>query len=426
MINKIRTLIGLGGFLLLISNPVAATEYSVDSNLKVNADHNDNVRLTPKNHISLQGREVRPEIDAKVAGETWQGEIDTTLSFNNFNRSEYDSDDQYVDLKLNKNTERSQFGLQSNLTRDSTRTSEIDTSGIVGARATRRVSYSGGPYWAYQVTERSRVSLDAEIERVDYADNTNTDYKNSSLSADWITQINEVASLEANIYASKYDNEGISLGFGIIRKTESKNFGVRVGGIYQPMENLKVTALLGSKETRENYRFDDPLNGCQLVDNLIAFDPNLSKTLTSCAVTDFRDRGFTGNINVDWNLERSSLEAGYGVIYQPSGQGYTYESKTTSASWKYQVSKTSHARLDILYGQNRAVGASLSNSGQNRLNRDYANFTSRYGFRLTGYWWIEAAYIYRWQDRDVDSESAESNTIKLGIRYAPTMKIWSR
>lgn len=405
----------------LTAGPASALEYSVQPMVSATATHNDNIRLTPSDHLSLQGREVRTRAAGKVASENWMAELELDLKFNSFNRSEYDSDDQFLDLKLNKNTERQNYGLNAGITRDSTRTSEVDTSGNVGIGAERRELYSFNPYWSGSVDDRNRISLQGGVTEVQYGTARFTDYQYYSLYAGWDTTLDEDLRLNVQLSATNYQPDSRPATYGTSYSADSTGLGVQVGGEYKMTEQFTINALVGSTETEQEYSIGDPLDACQ--------DPFLASfglTPDVCALRDYKDRNFTTDISLDWRGERSYLSIGYTIENQPSSQGYEVESEQFNLDGKYRVSEKGNLTLVMLVGRREAVDVSASAIDPTNSNRDFANSTITYSHKVTENWRVNAIYGYRWQDREIATDDAESHTVKLGIEYQPTKSIWSR
>lgn len=419
MLRTIKTLFGVVA--VILAGPALALEYSLQPSAQANATHTDNIRLTAEDPISLQGREVSTAVESQVASESWQLETIIDLRFNNFNREEFDSDDQDVDLNFNKDTERSSFGLRSNVTRDSTRTSEIDTTGNIGVEAERRESVTINPYWSYLVNDINRVSLEGSASQVDYAGARFTDYDYDVLTANWFTVYSDALTFQVNLSATNYESEKSLSTFQVEYFTKTEGLALQVGGDYKITEQLSVNALVGTRESDQVYEIEDPLSACT--------NPVLrvtGRTPQVCDLEDYNDRSITADISVLHEGERSNFSMSYSISNEPTSRGYEVESEELRVKWHFRASERDTLDAKMLYGQVQAIDVSVSAIDPENANRDFLNANILYGHQLTESWRVEADFGYRWQDKEAAQGSAESYAVKLGVRYRPTRFIWSR
>ena len=402
-----------------------AAEYSLESGLKVSARHNDNIKLTADEKTSLQGRVVEPRLRAKVAGEAWDTSLDVDLKFNNFNNERYDSDDQFVIWVVNKKTERHVLSLNTDITRDSTRTSELDTSGIVTNFAVRREQYSVSPAWRYNVNDRNYVTLFGNISRTEYRDDRFSDYDYNSTGVTWTNIVEENIQLTLRLTGTLYEPDERAINylgeFELGSKAESTSYSGQIEGVYSFAENWFINSLIGSTYTDQTYSVRDPQDACN---NSILESLDLIPGI--CALDDFSSSELMADISFSWSNERSEANVGYSISNQPSSQGYEVEHERYTAFVKYNTSKNSYVYLRINYGTNTAVDTSVSSIDVQNSNRDLGGASVVYDYRFAESWKINAGYRYRWQERETDVDDAESNTILITINYQPTKSTWSR
>lgn len=425
-----------GFFLLtpLLAGDLYGLEYSLQPGVAAYATHDDNIRLTPENHLSLQGREVSTSVETQVAAESWQLEFDVDLRFNHYNREDFNSDDQFVDLNFNKDTERQNFGFTSNYKRDSTRTSELESTGIVGLEASRRESYAVSPYWSVMVTEVDRFSINGSYSSVDYDDRASqyTDYEYSVLGMSWFRVINENLTMQLNVTGTEYEaasrtgnivlfNQVLPYDFTEY-KVETSNTRIGVGGEYKFTENFSLSGLVGSTETEQQYDVLEPAGAC---DQGVQVGPFLA-LVRECLIEDFNGRSVSGDVTLAWAGERTNWSTRYSIRNQPSSRGYEVESEDFLFKWKYAVSERSSVKFKTLYGKVRSVDETTSAIDPNSADRDFINSNLTLSYRLSRSWQMFTDFAYRWQDRDDAADSAESYAVKLGISYSPVEMKWSR
>lgn len=423
----------------LATVPVSALEYSVAPSVEAYATHDDNIRLSPQNPTSLQGREVRTALDSGVASETWQLDLDIDLRFNNFNREEYDSDDQYIDLNFNKNAERQSFGVRSSVVRDSTRTSEIEDSGVVGFEAQRKETYRLNPYWSYFVNSTNRLTLNGSYSEIDFAESASrlTDYDSAAASLSWFSVVDEDLTLQFMVsgYSTEYDSrelQGRTYLVDTAYELESESYSAQVGGEFKFTEQLTIDALVGVINTKQQTDVTDPESACEtgvpatVSIPFFPFSATASLIPNECLREDFDEDSVTGEIGAKWSGERSNWGVRYSIEHVPSSLGYTVESEKARANWKYRLTETSNVEFRFLYGQVEALDASSATTTSINDNRDFVNTRLVYSHRVADNWSVVADLGYRWQEREAARDGAESYAIKMGISYTPTGSIWSR
>ena len=409
----------------LVSHASLAAEYSLENSLKVSAYHNDNIQLVPVNGKSLHGRTVRPAMVAKVAGDTWDAALDVDLSFNNFNRSEYDSDDQDVTVAARKQTERHTFSIDVNAVRDSTRTSEQDTSGIVTNSAVRRENYSVSPRWNYLLSDRNSISINGSVTEAEYKSERFTDYDYDSVILSWNHTLEENLQLTLQLTGTMYEpDERISIVFGFFEvgsKTESTSYGAQLGGEYSISENWSINSLVGSTYTDQEYIIRDPQGVCT---NPFLVDQGLTPGI--CNIEDFSGNNLTADVSTNWANENFEMSLGYSIRNQPSSQGYEIEYERFTALMRYRINQKNSINLDFTYGINDALDNSVADVDPRNSNRDFSNAKFAYEYRLAEEWRLKTSYGYKWQDRETNISDADSHSIQIGISYQPTMSMWSR
>lgn len=387
-------------------------EYAAEPSLRVITSHSDNVRLAVSDETSLQGREFIPGLLLQASELDWRVSLDTDLTFNNYNRGEFDSDDQSVTLDAIKATERQRFSFRANSTRDSTRTSELDTTGIV-TDAVRRELYSFAPQWSYQVSDRSEVTVLGSISEVSFKDDEFTDYSYDVLQVIWNSTINEAVKASVQLTGTQYEPDAQLVFSQLSRESTSDAVQLQVGGDYQITEKLSINALVGSAYTDRQFTFNDPEGICNLFPDF-------------CDVEDFSDANLTTNVAMQWDGSRNDLSVEYSIQNTPSSQSVEIESERVKLDWTYYVSSKSNLKTEISYSTNESVGLSRQEQQINNVNREFGNVSLGYSYRVAKEWRVFARGTYRWQDREINPGQAEANEIRLGIDYKPTKFVWSR
>lgn len=429
-----------GVVLLLLSSPLGwAAEYRAEGKLEVAARHDDNINLGVSNQDSVYGELVNPAGKLWVKTENWDTSLNVDLKFSDFNRSGYDSDDQYVDLVSDWAGEKSTFSLSAKAAHDTTRTSEAEDSGRFSNE--RRKLYSLAPSWSYSITDKNLVTLSATASLIDYSADDYTGYTNGQVYAEWTHVYTENLRffLRANAKESEFDEKTqfnslfvqvVDTPVGPVTNPEFTDqtyvtttfeSGLQFGASYQFTENLNFYGLFGSSESDTEYDITDEFDACAIT----LGDPVwVVRGICEREEQDFTSRTKTIDTSISWSGERQTFSLGYNTRTQPSSDGYVLEFEKLNLNWKYELSKKNSVTAVALWGENTALEAPDAQLQTSSSNREYSSFTLSYTHRLTERWRTSASFRYRFQDREKDDGTAEATGARLSISYRPQTKQW--
>lgn len=431
---------------LVLASLAMAAEYSVDPRLHIVTEHNDNLRMTERNQLSAHGTSAEAGVLLRRRSEVDGQELDLRLRSTQYNRSDFDSDDQFARGALHRNWRRGGALLRFNVDRDSTRDSEIIDTGDILHKSYRRERYQIEPSAHYILSLRQRIdaSLSAEAVRYGHERYMDYDYGTGSLTWTWSSseRLNWFVQGSYTHYKSKQSRD---LGFSVLNtppllpllpllpfeefsqsySSRSRTAGLQLGGEYRWSEQLSLTAMAGQSRTRNRYRIKDPMEVCSFFEQQGL--PELYQGLIGlCGMEDSRGNTRLWNVTLDWTGQRHSFQGGFLSQTQPSADGYLLESRRATLGWRYELTERARLIADGLWGRNKAQGSSPLQLGAHRSERDYVTARVRYQHKLTEHWFVEADYRYRYMDRRAVRGTAESSALMLGIRYTPQGWRWSR
>jgi hypothetical protein len=179
------TLACSGAGALLVASSACAAEWLVSPSARVATDYTDNPRLLEKGGTSSTGTVGETSATLQRRAERFDLSLRPSVRFARYQGDEsLDSDDQYLDTHFKYVNERSEWSGSVNLTRDTTLTSEIGSTGFVQAnRRHESITVSAGPtFW---LTERVNAGVQAYLLDSHYPDARNTglvDYEYRALS----------------------------------------------------------------------------------------------------------------------------------------------------------------------------------------------------------------------------------------------------
>lgn len=413
----------------LLSSGLAAVEYSSQSELQVSTQYDDNARLSYDDPINLFGYSVKPKVDWQAKEEHWNVKAVADLRFNNYDLQEWNSDDQYLTFAGSYQTERQSFGLNTSAIKDSTRTSEYDTSGRIGFSAERREQLIIAPSWAYLLTGRNQLSLQVSGSNTEYDSDNYTDYKYLSGQGGWTYIFNEDVRFTFNLTYSDYKPDyrgpfdiglpGLTV-FSGLAASRTKSVGYLVGGEYAFTEQLTITGNIGSTEGDSKYTLIEIPNGnvdCQAYENA-----NLP--LPACNIEDYKSTNLQGDVSLDYLGERNKLKLGVSLQNQPTSNGYVMQYLRVSVDWVYQLSEKSKFSTYLSGGENKSIDEETAAVGTANPNRNFANVILVYNYRFMENWHLSTTAKYHWQEYESLAGHASASGVSLGITYRPTKKFW--
>lgn len=423
--------------------------------MKVNASHNDNIRLVESGKTAVREIEAAPTLTFGANTETTKFEFDSLFSFKRFDKSEFNSDDQYLTLTFSHEFERSTVGLGAKLVHDSTITSELLTTGRIGDTAVHAEHYELTPSWTYTLNESNLLKLAATYATQNYDSNAYIGYDNPSGEVDWIHVFNDRFKWVTSATYSDYRSDTLST-FAIPGPTwpsssgittgqfgeqsysiRTKTTGLQIGVDYLITEQSTLSARLGRSRNDTTYPIKDPNNVCsnaeylQLISNpqyLQLVQLGLLPAVGGICNSIPHDVQVVASNELDWSWqsERQNIAIRASQSTQPTANGYTVEALQVNSNWGYQLTEFDSASASLVLVRNRASGSTAQLPIAASADRNYAAATLAYQRQLNQDWYVTANYQFSYQKYTQTDYRADSHAILLGIEYRPTQWHWSR
>jgi opacity protein-like surface antigen len=310
---------------------------------------------------------------------------------------EDESDDYFLNFNGTHKAQKSTWAFRARYSAQQVRTAEIedpdfdnpdvdrpitDDSGVIQIE-NRRNRLSLSPGAEFQISPRTRVGIVVDHTDADYDNNDAglQDYQNSAVSVNLTRQLTQQNAVSLQLFGSSYEPEtgdstsdslGLTLQFA---RQLSERYSTQVFAGFQQVTTDSINAGQPSSITD-----DVPLGGVSL----------MREFQTSRLVLDLRH-------SVD-----------------PSGRGLVTERTHFRASFRHQFTPLLTGSISGRYVQENTVPDSPF-----RPDRDFAALQLDASWRLNRNWTLLAAYVYTRQEFTIQSDSASSNRVRLGIRYAP-------
>jgi hypothetical protein len=272
---------------VLCAQRASAAEWQVAPSLNVGTSYADNPRLFTHDETSSSG--AIGELNAGLRRLTDRSELflrPRLVSSRYSDDESLDSDDQYLTAGYNRQGERSEWNTELGLTRDTTLTSELGTTGLVQSnRRHQAVSFTVAP----KVMFTERVSGGLQMSLIDnrYIDAESTglvDYTYKALALYCTIALTDAGS---SLTVTAQGGELASPGY-LQAATETRDASLRLGWSFQPWA-LWTASLSGGPSMVETDRNDD--------------------------------RGFVMDSELKRSGERWSLAASAGRSQSPTGRG---------------------------------------------------------------------------------------------------------
>ncbi len=371
----------MGPLLSLIAVTSHAEQWYIEPWISLRSGYDDNVQLyvdNPKETFSLIGT-----VHADFGYRTKLTEVDfrARLSSRRYeNVSDINADEGFFELDARSISERDIFGFQARQDYDTTRTSELETTGLIQSSVDRSRSYIQ-PYWQREVNERIMLMLSYGHTEVSY-EAILVDYTNQAANLGLTYEYSPRTRLLGTFYGTAYEAKSISTRFDTLGTT----FGAR----HQYNETINMSLSVGIAHTDSSYMVT----------------PGQLESSTHSA------RLFDATLKKDW--ETVTLEVSAGISETPSGLGRLIRKNFLGMNWTKYFHQRLRLGISVQVYNNEKVGG-LANAAD---ERNYFSFKPRLVYELTEWALLSGEFRYRTQEYTAsNSDPAESNAVFVSLRY---------
>lgn len=388
--------------MLWASGSAMAAEWLVEPLLDLGLRYDDNIGLDPDN-----AEEVRAITVGAGAQFSRNTEVSRTRARALFSYVDYDElrdrDQQLLELASRYRAQRHVLGLTASLRRDTTFTVRGDeviedgdviiidpdvTDGIEGpdlpdvgvaAVQIRRDRIILRPTWEYDLTRRTAIGLGYRLYDVSYDDEPGADlvdHTTHAVEGRFIYRLAPNRTISAVVEAARFEAD----------ERDARTDNISLLAVYDHAFSpvLRTSFSLGARDSS----IEEP-----------GVDESSSGVILRASLTRDLEAG------------RISLRAGRDV--RPSGVGEVVETDRVEANFARDLTP----RLTFVMSGTAFKLRSVRDDGGGSADRDYFRIQPGLRYALTRNMEVEASYRYRWQDRETDPGSAESNSVMLRLRY---------
>lgn len=387
----------LAAVLLCSFFPVAASaeKWYWEPVFRARTGYDDNIRLEPSDEESAFNYHLSGDARFGFRTEVSDVKFQTLLATHQYNGlSDLDYNEALFGVDASLRHDLDTFGIDASIHRDSSRTSELSTTGSVDTSIPRIRTYLS-PSWSRKLSETSQLQLHYAYTDVNYinksgsatSSGTNlTDYRYQTADIGLIRKLSEKTDLQTFLLGSRYKASGVY--------SKSESIGFQVGLAHRFSETFSASAALGL-----NY-----IDTLFLNSNRVKDEENDIAPLVS--------------ISFDKTWERMSLNGSLTTSSSPGGEGRMLSRNSVALDFKRKLSERLNFALNTSYTRNETAGG-VTVSGDTRT---YFAIEPRLSWKASRWWTISGSYRYRAQEyTESDSGVAESNAVYIGVEY-----VWPR
>ncbi|MFQ6023141.1 MAG: outer membrane beta-barrel protein [Acidiferrobacterales bacterium] len=391
-LRKEVTLVIWGLWVLAHSSSLAAAGWSFEPAIETGAEYDTNVRLTTGPHDSVWGATIAPELILNKETERTRVDLGLLLVSTQYSGDEVDDiDDQVLTVGTRQQiTERASWGFDGSFIRD-TLLRGVDTFGapidipdvdledtdvaLVQQRV-RRERLRLRPLWTYALTPRTSGLLEYRFVDASFSDIGTTDlvdYDRNRILYTLSTRLTGAKSVNFVADVSRYRAPDAN--------TETDNVSLLGGMGYAFSETLRGEFLVGVRET--------------------SFEPESPVDDTS---------GVVYRASLEKRSEVTALTMILRRDIDPTGVGESVETDELIILLRRELSPrlTFRFRADLFENKSLQVA---------NVDRKYYEVEPLLRWQWTRSRFLQGAYRYRRNRRDIDQESADSNSVFFSVVF---------
>jgi hypothetical protein len=360
--------------------PGMPAAFNLQAKIGETFEYDDNPLLTTATASALIGSITAPEFLVSGGSPDANLSLDTTLDINEFNLAGYSSQDLHSKFNATIDRQRLLASLKATLDYDTTRTSELNLSGInlVGIRHT---GFTISPEIGFRISPIDQFVLDGSLNENDYANTViYTDFRTYTVRPTYVHSFDPNNSIAAFVGLQKYETLT-----GVASSIESIMPGLGWNSQITPRLTGSVSA--GLNQSRASVG----------------------------GVSSPTSNGYTYNVNFIYGLAESldHITATLSHNLTPVSSGIEVTQTSVELSEKHQFTPRFSANISLLYQTNQ-----LPNAGSGE-QKTYLSGAAEIDYTLTRSLTFSGTFRYRHRDFFVSRQVAASNALLFSIVFSP-------
>lgn len=434
--------------LSLFSHYASAEKYGLGFSFIYQSLHNDNYLLTEKHQPSLYGDLITPTLnfDRKDEKSHFNARIQAVVE--RYNREVFnDEHPRYtLDYKY-RGSERLAFELGYGVTKQATRISELQDSGLIDTVPSSAVEREYKAAMAYQLSEKDSLSINAYNQQKIYDSDLYADLNNRMIQSVYDRRLSERLNVNGVLLASRYKSNYVGY-FPLLplqvtdrwicppdtllvnntcvsfepaqgyARNESESYGSVIGFSWQQSKQLSLSGKAGETLT-------ETVQTISLPKISAIFGPPIEQELVFGGrreqITDVKSK--TAELSLSYAQERSEVNLSWGKQVQPSSTGSLWNLDNYRVHYLYKVNDKSRITFSLSDNHFTALDeAVLDNSnGDRRLAQGELSYAHQ--FTLNWSVNINLQFVHQsvFNQRDIDAESLQGF---ISLTYGPPKWTW--
>jgi hypothetical protein len=303
--------------------------------------------------------------------------------------SSLNSADQAFNLNTTYQLERATVGLGADFIRDTTRTSDVDDTGLFIRANKRRELYRLGPTWTYQLSPLESLNAYGDYSSVSYQTKDLDGYSQITGGFGWTRQLTARTQIQTRL-------SGFHFHTGAHGGRETNFAGLEIGGTHLFSERWQASFFAGPRYV--------------WMDGTVRYGPQGARQ----RVSDKDDSaGYVLSANVRYQAgERTALVADASRDVTPgTTNGIIQQTTAFGLFFNHQLLEKVALDLSGRYSIQENVG------GSDSLRRDYATVSPGVRWQLTQGLSLRCSYRFSWQRYEQSGETANSNAVFATLTY---------
>lgn len=366
-----------------IASVVYGANWFFQPAVSVGMSYEENADLEQEDPINTPGYNLAVSARGGHLTERTQIIGNLNASFKRYSSdAQMDSDDYSASLGLAfLATELDKLNLNLNVDRDTSRTSELTTTGNISGNVPR-YDFGVRAAWAHRLTERSAFSLGYEYSGVRFDSNLSNliDSNQDDFNALYSYQLTERLDLSGSLGATFYDSEN---------DQNYEGYDASLGAKYAFSETMVGNLDIGWQRVNRNTDVE---------------------TDTSRGSAN----GFVYGFSLSKAFERSSVSVSLRRSVVPTGSGEPLAQERFRLRYSYQFSPRLTARFPIAAYRNEQISFGDTGSDERRI---FVTTEPSLDWRVTEDVVLSATYRYQYEHFEQAGTSADGNAIFLTLSY---------
>ena len=374
----------------LFSGAAAAEIWYFEPVFDITSQYDDNVRLATSNHEDAFSTHLTADARYGFRTEVSDVRFQTMLKshlYDGLDDLDYNEALQGVEARYRHNLDL--FTLNASLLRDSSRVSELETSGFVRSSIPRLRGFIN-PGWSRQLNERTSLHLDYSHTDVSYSNTPGTnliDYRYDSGSIGLSYKLSEKVDLQASLLANRYKAEDIYAKF--------ESYGAQIGLSKRFDETFEASVFVGLTHT-DSYFIN---GGTGLKDEGSEISPLLS-------------------VGFKKKFQSTEIEGTLTTSESPGGSGRVVRKNSLTLRLSHKLTERMNFSIRSQYFRNESAGGIDDPNDERR----FFSIEPKLSWQASRWWTLSGSYRYRTQEyTQSNNGSADSNAVYLSVHY-----VWPR